>query len=34
MEVKKDLFDKIVVKHKTELVTHLYFTFLEFQDLD
>ena len=34
MAVKKDLLDKIVVEHKTDLVNYLYFIFLEIRDLD
>ena len=32
--VRKDLLDKIVVEHRTDLVNHPYFVFLEIRDLD
>ena len=32
--VKKDLLDKIVVEHRTELVNHLYITLLKIQNVD
>lgn len=32
--VKKDLLDKILVEHKTELINPSYFVFLEIRDID
>ena len=32
--VRKDLLDKIVVEHRTDLVNHPYFVLLEIRDLD
>lgn len=32
--VRKDLLDKIVIEHRTDLVNHPYFIFLEIRDLD
>lgn len=34
MAVKKDLLDKIILKHRTDLVTHPYFILLEIWNLD
>ena len=34
MAVRKELVDKIVVDHKTDLVNHPYFLLLEIQELD
>ena len=32
--VRKNLVDKIVIEHKTDLMNYLYFILLEIQDLD
>lgn len=34
MAIKRDLIDKIIRKHRTDLVNHLYFIFLEIWKLD
>lgn len=32
--VKKDLINKIVIKHQTYFINHLYFTFFKVKKLD
>ena len=32
--VRKNLLDKIIVKHRTDLINHSYFIFLKVRDLD